>query len=71
ADSHWGEAVTAVVLVREDAPVSGRELIDHVRRRKGPVQAPKACYVVQGIPRTALGKIDKKRLREEFRDRAP
>lgn len=36
------------------------------RRLKGPVQTTKGCHIVESIPRTTLGKIDKKLLRQRF-----
>lgn len=38
------------------------ELIEHVRRRMGPVHAPKHVYVVAELPMAALRRVDKKAL---------
>lgn len=65
----FGEAVTAVVVVRE-----GHELTDEVvaeiqamvKERKGSVQAPKQVVGVDALPLTGLGKPDKKALRARF-----
>ena len=65
----FGEAVTAVVVVRE-----GHELTDEVvdqiqqmvKERKGSVQAPKQVVAVDALPLTGLGKPDKKALRARF-----
>ena len=62
----WGEAVTAVVVPRVGARIDEQELTGLVRQRKGPVHAPKEIRVVDELPLTAVGKVDKKALKETF-----
>jgi len=62
----WGEAVTALVVLREGRTVGERELVDLVAQRKGAFQAPKTVKFIAAIPQTALGKPDKKVLRAQF-----
>jgi fatty-acyl-CoA synthase len=66
ADEKWGEAVTAAVVLRPGATATAGELIQHVRERKGTVQAPKAVRFYESFPATAVGKIDKRALRREW-----
>jgi len=65
-DERWGEAVRAVVTLRPGATVDPDELKALVRRRKGPHYAPKAVEVVETLPTTPVGKIDKKALRAPY-----
>ena len=65
-DEKWGEKVIAVVVPREGEMVVPGELIDLVKTRKGAIQAPKHLDVVDRLPQTALGKIDKKALRKQY-----
>jgi len=65
-DEKWGEAVKAVVVARPGETIDAGQLIDAVRLRKGAHQAPKSIEVVSAMPLTAVGKIDKKALREKF-----
>ena len=72
-DEKWGEAVTAVVVLRPDKPsdpesvaVLTREIQEAVKERKGSVQSPKQVIVVDSVPVTALGKPDKKAVRARF-----
>ena len=72
-DKTWGEAVTAIVVLRPDAaadaPASfADELKALVRDRKGPVHAPKHVIVAERLPLTGLGKPDKKALRATYQD---
>jgi fatty-acyl-CoA synthase len=64
--ARWGEAVTAFVVLRPGASVDAEELIALVRDRKGAVQAPKTLEFVSALPLTAVGKVDKKALREPY-----
>jgi fatty-acyl-CoA synthase len=68
-DQVWGEAVTAVVVLRPGAPAPGRlveEIKAAVRDHKGPVHVPKRVIVADRLPLTALGKPDKKALRAQY-----
>ncbi|WP_132992973.1 fatty-acid--CoA ligase FadD8 [Gordonia zhaorongruii] len=72
-DEKWGEAVTAVVVLRPDADASddAKKAIEDavradVKERKGGVQSPKRVVFVDTLPLTALGKPDKKALRAQF-----
>ena len=72
-DEKWGEAVTAVIVLRPDAATDDEavakvtaEIQSAVKERKGSVQAPKQVIVVDSVPVTALGKPDKKAVRAQF-----
>ncbi|AVL99553.1 acyl-CoA synthetase [Gordonia iterans] len=72
-DETWGEAVTAVVVLRPDSADSeaarsavADEIRARVKEAKGAVQAPKAVIFAEALPLTALGKPDKKALRAQF-----
>ena len=65
-DDKWGEAVKALVVAKPGVPVDAAELIALVRDRKGPVYAPKSLELVDALPITPVGKLDKKVLRERY-----
>jgi fatty-acyl-CoA synthase len=72
-DDKWGEAVTAVVVLRSDAPrddaaieAMTAEIQSAVKERKGSVQSPKRIEIVDALPLTGLGKPDKKAVRARF-----
>ena len=79
-DDKWGEAVTAVVVLRSGQATDAdavsaltAEIKVAVKDRKGSVQAPKHVIIAESLPLTALGKPDKKALRARYwegRDRA-
>lgn len=59
----WGEAVTALVVLRPGQTAKAEELSAMVAERKGSFQAPKIVDFIDAIPQTAVGKPDKKALR--------
>ena len=57
-DPEWGEAVVAVVVVRDGrAPPSLGELGDHVAAQLPASHRPRAVTVVDALPRDELGKV--------------
>jgi len=65
-DPKWGEAVKAFVTARPGHTVDVDALIASVKSRKGSHCAPKSIEVVDALPLTAVGKIDKKALRATY-----
>lgn len=55
ADSEWGEAVIAAVVLRAD--IGAEALRAHCADRLAPYKVPKAIVVVKALPRTASGKL--------------
>ncbi|MCD7096873.1 fatty acyl-CoA synthetase [Stenotrophomonas sp. MMGLT7] len=63
-DPRWIEAVTAVVVLREDAaPVSTEDIVAHVKGLLAPFKVPKTVRFVQSLPRNQSGKLLKRELR--------
>jgi acyl-CoA synthetase (AMP-forming)/AMP-acid ligase II len=72
-DEKWGEAVAVLVVVDPQGGPDEQAIIAHCKARIGSVKAPKHVFVRESLPRTAVGKFDKKTMRQEFwggRDRA-
>ena len=65
-DEKWGEKVIAVVVLRAGETASEEALIALVKDKKGAIQAPKQVDFVDALPQTALGKTDKKVLRQQY-----
>jgi fatty-acyl-CoA synthase len=62
----WGEAVKAVCVLKEEAPVSEEELIFFCKKHIAHYKAPKSVDFVDVLPKTGSGKIDKKTLKEKY-----
>lgn len=65
-DDKWGEAVKALVVLRPGAECDAGTLTALVREHKGPVYAPKSVEFVDSLPLTAVGKADKRALRDRY-----
>jgi O-succinylbenzoic acid--CoA ligase len=63
ADERWGEAVTALVVVRRGAKLHGEELRAYCAARLAPYKVPKQVALVEGpLPRTRSGKLLRREL---------
>jgi long-chain acyl-CoA synthetase len=66
-DAAWGEAVKAVVLLREGTAATERELLDHCRRLIANYKVPKSVdFATEPLPKTGPGKVAKRRLRDPY-----
>jgi long-chain acyl-CoA synthetase len=62
-DDRLGEEVVAFVALAEGASVEPDELIAYARERLGSHKYPRELHIVDAIPLTSVGKLDRKRLR--------
>jgi fatty-acyl-CoA synthase len=65
-DDKWGEMVTALVVPAEGEQVTEEEIIAHCRGKIAGYKIPKRVEFRDAIPRTATGKIQKFKLREQY-----
>jgi acyl-CoA synthetase (AMP-forming)/AMP-acid ligase II len=65
-DEQWGEAVKAVVELKPGGQAGADELIALCRERLGGIKAPKSVDFVTQLPRSPVGKVLKKDLREPY-----
>lgn len=63
----WVEAVTAVVALRAGEQVSEQALIESVAKNLASYKKPRSVIFVDSIPKTAVGKINRKALRDRFK----
>jgi acyl-CoA synthetase (AMP-forming)/AMP-acid ligase II len=63
-DERWGEAVTAFVVLDREPGTSAEELMEHCRRRLTGYKRPKRIVFIASLPRTVVGKVDRRALRE-------
>ncbi len=61
-DSKWGEMVTAFIALKHPNTYHEKQLIEHCRQFIAGYKIPKKFVVVDDLPKTHVGKIDKKRL---------
>jgi acyl-CoA synthetase (AMP-forming)/AMP-acid ligase II len=66
-DRTWGEAVSAVVVLREGAAVSADELAAHCRAGLAGYKVPKTIRLTrERLPRTPTGKLLRRELRRTW-----
>lgn len=65
-DDHWGEAVKAVVVLREGARADGGELMDFCRGRLADFKRPRSVDFVPQLPKNGNGKLSRKDVREPY-----
>ena len=73
ADEHSGEVV-AVFVVRKDPNLTAQQVIDHARTELTGYKVPKHVYFRDELPKTNVGKILRRALRDELKketDSAP
>ncbi len=62
----WGEAVKALIVVRQGESLSEHDVIAYCKKKLGGVKAPKSVEFRAEIPKTPAGKIDRKTLRAPY-----
>lgn len=67
-DPQWVEAVTAAVALKPGQQASEAELIAFVTERVASYKKPRQVLFVEAIPKTAVGKLNRKALRDSLAD---
>jgi fatty-acyl-CoA synthase len=67
-DEKWGERPLACVVREEGSSVTADELRDHLSDRVAKWQIPDEFAFIDEVPKTSVGKFDKKVLRRELED---
>jgi len=65
-DEKWGETIKAIVVAAPGATLDEAEVIEWCKNGLARYKAPTSVDVVEVIPRTATGKVQKFKLREPF-----
>jgi acyl-CoA synthetase (AMP-forming)/AMP-acid ligase II len=63
-DPQWGEAVKAVVVLREGSTLTEQELIDFCAEHLARMKKPRSVDFVPALPHNPNGKIDRRAIRE-------
>jgi fatty-acyl-CoA synthase len=61
-DPKWGEAVTAVIVPAPGVELTGEQLKAHCKAKLAGYKIPKRFHFVAELPKTSVGKIDKKQI---------
>jgi acyl-CoA synthetase (AMP-forming)/AMP-acid ligase II len=66
ASEQWGETPVAFVVLRPGREVAAAELKDWLNGRLGKTQRVADVTILESLPRSAIGKVLKRELREEY-----
>ena len=64
ADEKWGEVGRAIVVLRPGGHADGAQLFEFLLGRLAKYKIPKSFHFANELPRNAVGKVLKNRLRE-------
>ncbi|MFC0186749.1 long-chain fatty acid--CoA ligase [Fictibacillus aquaticus] len=67
-DEVWGEAVTAIIVLREGAEIDEQELKSFCRQKLAGYKVPRRIFIEPQLPRNASGKILKYQLRQKMNE---
>ena len=65
-DDKWGEAVKAIVVLKNGESLTESQVIAHCKTQLGGVKSPKSVDFVPEIPKTLAGKFDRKAMRKPY-----
>jgi acyl-CoA synthetase (AMP-forming)/AMP-acid ligase II len=65
-DDKWGEAVKALVVLKNGELLTENQVIAHCKTKLGGVKSPKSVDFVPEIPKTPAGKFDRKTMRTPY-----
>jgi long-chain acyl-CoA synthetase len=65
-DTVWGEEVFVFVVLKEGSSLTEEEIIHYCRDHLADFKCPRRVVFKKEFPKTATGKIQKHRLREEY-----
>jgi acyl-CoA synthetase (AMP-forming)/AMP-acid ligase II len=65
-DPEWGEQPRAVVVLKKGEVATEEELIEYCRTRLAGFKRPRSIVFIDALPRNPMGKVLRKRLREEY-----
>lgn len=65
-DDHWGEAVKAVVVLRDGTEADAGQIMDFCRGRLADFKRPRSVDFVRELPKNGNGKLSRKDVREHY-----
>ena len=65
-DEKWGETIKAIVVLAPGATLDEAAVIAHCKQKMAGYKSPTSVDIVEVIPRTATGKVQKFKLREPY-----
>jgi len=63
---HWGEAVKAIIVLKDGESLTEEAVIAHCKTKLGGMKSPKSVEFWPEIPKTAAGKTDRRTIRAPY-----
>jgi len=70
-DAVRGETIKAIIVVRPGHAIAPTAVIQHCRARLGNLKSPHSVETWPDLPRSSVGKVDKRQIRERLLSTAP
>jgi long-chain acyl-CoA synthetase len=67
-DEYRGETVKSFIVLRQGGTVSEQEIIEHCKQKLAAYKVPKKVAFVESLPKSAVGKILRRKLRDQEKD---
>jgi acyl-CoA synthetase (AMP-forming)/AMP-acid ligase II len=64
-DAQWGEAVAAFVVRTPGSDVDETRILEHCRGELAGYKKPRHIFFVDELPRTTVGKVSRRALRQQ------
>src|SRR5690625_2333240 len=68
-DAYWIEAVSAIIVLKENAHMTKEEVVDFCKEKLSSFKAPKYVYFADELPKNPSGKILKRALRDQYENK--
>jgi acyl-CoA synthetase (AMP-forming)/AMP-acid ligase II len=65
-DDRWGEAVKAIVVMKQGKEATASDIINFTRKRIAGFKTPKSVEFIEALPRNPSGKILRRHLRDPY-----
>src|ERR1700756_2413472 len=65
-DEKWGEAVKAIVVVKDGESLTEDAVLAHCKETLGGMKSPKSVEFRSELPKTPAGKLDRKTMRKPY-----
>ncbi len=66
-DETWGEVVVAYVARKEGLSATEAELIEFAKERIATHKVPEKVFFLPSLPKSAVGKVQRRALKEHYR----
>jgi acyl-CoA synthetase (AMP-forming)/AMP-acid ligase II len=65
-DQEWGQQPRAIVVLKKAEALTPEEMMEHCRSKLAGFKRPRSVVFVDALPRNPMGKVLRKKLREEY-----